>query len=172
MNAIFNTIFNRTIPYNTNKHNYWALISFSFLSVILHLLPISESIHNMLYSANVFSLIGFTILIFIHPNAFYNYYGETIRDKAYQIGITRVIPINQYTINVFVWLAHFIPVFVLRNTYTLGNPMGLFLVYLLLFFPFLHKIYPFTIIELGIVFVISVILLLLWAKTNIRSVFI
>jgi hypothetical protein len=154
------SIFNRAIPYNTNKDNYWALVSFSFLSLALNIFPVSESIHNMLYSGMVISLIGFSIMVLIYPNAFYHHYGETIMDKTRKIGLTRVVPVNQYTINITAWLAHFIPVYVLRNKYTLGNPIGWILLYLFVAFPFLHKIYPFTIIELVVIGLTSVGILL------------
>jgi hypothetical protein len=145
------SIFNRAIPYNTNKYNYWGVISFSFLSVALTVFPVSKSIRNMLYSGMVISLIGFSIMILIYPDSFYNHYSETIMDKARKIGLTRVVPVNQYTMNITAWLAHFIPVVVLRNKYTVVNPVKWILLYFLVFFPFLHKIYPFTITELVII---------------------
>jgi|LauGreSuBDMM15SN_2_FD.fasta_scaffold25865_2 hypothetical protein len=150
------SVFNRTIPYNTNKHNYWTLMSFSFLSVALNVFPVSESIHNMLYSGMVISLIGFSIMILIYPNSFYNHSGETIMYKARKIGLTKVVPVNKYTITITAWLAHFIPVLVLCNKYTLVNPFRWILLYVLVSFPFLHKIYPFTITELVIICIFTV----------------
>lgn len=141
------------VPYNTDSHYYWALISFSILSIILHFVPSNKQIHNALYSANVLSLIGFTFIISIVPDGLYNRYFETIKRVVHFIGLSRVFDIlftytsrahipNAYVFNIISWCAHMVPVIVYRNTYTLGNPLLWIITYLILFGPYFTKIYP------------------------------
>ena len=138
--------------YNRNKHNYWFLLSFSLLSILLHFVCISRDLHNILYSANVFSLIGYTIIALFYPYRLYNYYGETFRNIIEQIGLSRVIVVNVYWLHIFMWVFHAIPVWVLRNTYSLGNPISWILLYFILAGPFLGKIYNLTFREIAGVF--------------------
>jgi hypothetical protein len=150
---------------NRNKHNYWFLVSFSLLSFVLHLLPLSTKFHNILYSANVFSLIGFTIIITFYPYRLYNYYGETFRNIISIIGLSRVIEFNIYWLYVGAWIVHFIPVYVLRNKYSMGNPISWILLYFVFAGPFLGKIYNLTFYELSGVFVITIGLLMAFVRT-------
>jgi hypothetical protein len=139
--------------YNRDKHNYWFLVSFSLLSIVLHILPISRDIHNILYSANVFSLIGFTIIIAFYPYRLYNYYSETFRNIITQIGLSRVVELNVYLLLIIAWIVHVIPVYVLRNKYSFGNPISWILLYFVFAGPFLGKIYNLTFHEITGVFI-------------------
>jgi len=145
---------------NKDKYNYWFLVSFSLLSIILHLLPVSRDIHNILYSANVFSLIGFSVIIALYPYRLYNYYGETFRNIIAEIGLSRVIDFNVYLLYVGAWIVHAIPVYAFRNKYSMSNPINWILLYFVLFGPFLGKIYNLTFYELSGVFVITIGLLM------------
>lgn len=141
-----------TTKYNRNKHNYWFLLSFSLLSILLHFVCISRDVHNILYSANVFSLIGYTIIALLYPYRLYNYYGETFRNIIQHLGLSRVIQLNVYWLHIFAWIIHAIPVWVLRNTYSMGNPISWILLYFILMGPFLGKIYNLSTRELAGVF--------------------
>ncbi len=156
---------------NKNKYNYWFLFSFSLLSILFHLLPLSRDIHNILYSANVFSLIGFSIIATVYPYRLYNYYGETFRNIISIFGVSRVIdfitfedkssPVintNVYILLMVGFMIHAIPVYVLRNKYSLGNPTSWILLYFVFAAPFLGKIYNLTFAELSGVFVITTML--------------
>jgi hypothetical protein len=145
---------------NKDKYNYWFLVSFSLLSILVHLLPLSTKLHNTLYSANVFSLIGFTIIVTLYPYRLYNYYGETLRNIISIIGLSRVIEFNIYWLYVGAWIVHFIPVYVFRNKYSLGNPISWILLYFVFAGPFLGKIYNLTFAELLGVFIITIGLLM------------
>jgi len=113
-----------------NKYNFKFLLTFSTLSVLLHFLPISRYYHNILFSANVFSLIGFSIIIMLFPLRLFIRYGETFRNIINQIGLDRIIPANIYSLNIIAWLLHAIPVYVLwKYNYSLGNPIGWILLY-------------------------------------------
>jgi hypothetical protein len=182
-----NSIHTYPIPRNPNKYNYWGFVSFSALSLFLHALPVSRNIHNMLYSSNVFSLIGFTLIILFYPTTMNNHYGETIQHHLNMIGrnifsirnafgvspdnmpITarmnrsEIVPcswVNMYTVNMIGWIAHFIPVYWLSKIYTFGNPTAPFVIYLVLFGHVLQKIYPIPYIELVLIFFASVFILL------------
>jgi hypothetical protein len=135
--------------YNRSKYNFWFLSSFSVLSVLLHFLPISRYYHNILFSANVFSLIGFTIIAFFFSRRLYLRYGETFRNIIQLSGLYRVINVNQYSLLTIAWFFHAIPVFVLmRYNYSLGNPIGWMLIYLVFAFQYLEKIYNMSLMEL------------------------
>jgi len=171
--------FRKPKPYNTDPHYYWFLISFSLLSILLHIVPFSIDvllskftkgsivgkvntlhIHNALYSANVLSLIGFTIIVALVPTGFYNMYAETFKHIAQTIGFSRVFVnkwINVYLINTVAWLIHFIPVYTLRNVYTLGNPFWWIIIYLCVFGIYLPKIYPLPLIILA-PFIVAVLI--------------
>jgi hypothetical protein len=157
---------------NKNKHNYWFLVSFSLLSIVLHLLPLSTRLHNILYSANVFSLIGFTIIITFYPYRLYNYFGETFRNIIYMIGLSRVIEFNIYWLYLGAWIVHFIPVYIFRNKYSFGNPISWILLYFVFAGPFLGKIYNLTFYELSGVFLSTSILLMTFLHIYRESFFI
>ena len=155
---------------NKNKHNYWFLVSFSLLSIVFHLLPLSRDIHNILYSANVFSLIGFTVIITLYPYRLYNYYGETFRNIISIIGLSRVIDFNMYWLYFVAWILHAIPVYVLRNKYSLGNPISWIFLYFVFAGPFLGKIYNLTFYELSGVFFGSVVLFIAFSYSFQESI--
>jgi hypothetical protein len=146
----------RKLQYNQNKHNYWFLISFSFLSIVFHLVPVSRDIHNILYSSNVFALIGYTAIVVFYPTRFYNYYAETFRHIIERVGLSNLIVLNIYTLHMYAWLFHAIPVWVFRNTYSLVNPSQWFLIYLILAGPFLGKIYNLAFSELALVCIVAI----------------
>ena len=143
--------------YNKDQHNYWFLVSFSLLSIVFHLFPISRELHDILYSANVFSLIGFTVIAVLYPYRLYNYYGETFRNVIAKIGLARVVPFNVYILLTFAWIVHVLPVYLFRNTYSLGNPVSWILLYFVFAGPFLGKIYNLTFHEIAGVFIIAAI---------------
>ena len=158
--------------HNKDKHNYWFLVSFSLLSIVFHLFPISRELHDILYSANVFSLIGFTVIAVFYPYRLYNYYGETFRNVIAKIGLcysrrnddrsfvgelSRVVPFNVYILLTIAWIVHVLPVYLFRNTYSLGNPVSWILLYFLFAGPFLGKIYNLTFHEIAGVFIITAI---------------
>jgi hypothetical protein len=172
---------------NKDKHNYWFLVSFSLLSILFHLFPISRELHDILYSANVFSLIGFTVIAVFYPYRLYNYYGETFRNIIAKIGLcysrrnddrsfvgelcyshrnddrsfvgelARVVPFNVYILLTIAWIVHVLPVYLFRNTYSLGNPVSWILLYFVFAGPFLGKIYNLTFHEIAGVFIITAI---------------
>ena len=157
---------------NKNKHNYWFLVSFSLLSIVLHFLPLSTSVHNILYSANVFSLIGFTIIITFYPYRLYNYFGETFHNIIYMIGFSRVIDFNIFWLYVCAWIVHFIPVYIFRNKYSFGNPISWILLYFVFAGPFLGKIYNLTFYELSNVFLSTSVLFVAFLHIYRESFFI
>ena len=141
-----------------NKYNFKFLLAFSSLSVLLHFLPISRYYHNILFSANVFSLIGFSIIIMLFPSRLFRIYGETFRNIINQIGLGRLISANIYSFNIIAWLLHAIPVYVLWTyNYSLGNPIGWILLYAIFASQYLgehmiiEQVYNLTIMELGLV---------------------
>jgi hypothetical protein len=135
--------------HDRNKHNYWFLASFSFVSTVILLLPISRELHNTFYSANVFALIGFTIIMFLYPSRLYNLYGETIRHIIDQLGLSRMIQLNMYSFNAGSWIIHVIPVWAFRNSYSLGELTIWLLAYFVLAGPFLERIYNLTFLEIA-----------------------
>ena len=154
------------IHLNKDKYNYWFIISFSLLSILFHLLPISREYHNTLYSANVLALAGFTIITVLFPVRFYAYYIETFRHFIYQIGLSRVIHLNIVMFYLVAWMIHAIPVWALRNTYTLANPIPWIVLYLLFAGPFLGKIYNLSFGEIGTVVVYATTLVVVWYYVN------
>ena len=153
------------IPYNPDKHYYWFLVSFSILSIFLHLIPSNKRIHNMLYSSNVVSLIGFTIMLWLSPDGFYNTYVETFKQFGVNIGFSRVFmneQLDMFVFNVVAWIFHVIPIIAFRNTYTLENPILWMSIYLILFGVYLLKIYPYAIsttVMIGMVGLVMVLFL-------------
>lgn len=156
--------------YNQNKYNVWFLVSFSLLSILFHLFPISRELHNTLYSANVFSLIGFTIIATFYPYRLYNYYGETFRNVFDQIGLSRVVHFNIYLLLFVAFIIHVIPVYVFRNKYSLGNPIYWLLLYFVFAGPFLGKIYNLTFFELTGVFLSTVVLFIAFSYSFRESI--
>jgi hypothetical protein len=127
-----------------NPHNYWFLVSFSLLSILFHFIPSNREFHNMLYSANILSLVGFTSMIWLYPDALYDAYLETHLEMARYVGISRVSIMkwmNRTIFNTIVWAIHLIPVILLANVYSIGNPLLLVLCYLIVFGAYLEKIY-------------------------------
>lgn len=140
--------FESIVPYNHNKHNYWFLLTFSILSIFLHFVPSNPEFHNMMYSANVVSLIGFTIFIWLSPYGFYNTYVETFKHIAMNLGISRVFTdkwLDIVVFNIGALVIHIVPVVVFSQTYTLGNPILWMSIYLILFGVYLPNIYPHSI---------------------------
>jgi len=117
------------------KYNLLFLASFSTLSTLLHLLPISQYYHNILFSANIFSLIGATMITIFFPTRLFMKYGKTFSNIIQQLGLSNYIDANVYTLNTVAWILHVIPVAVLYYyKFTLGNPIGWMLLYLVFIF--------------------------------------
>ena len=141
------------LEYNHYKYNYWFLISFSFLSIWFHSLPVSKQIHDVLYSSNVFALIGYTVIMVCFPTRFYTYYGETFHHMLNTLGLSKIVPLNVYTLHLYAWIGHAIPVWILRNKYSMANPIWWFIVYFVFAGAFLGKIYNLDLYEMVFVFV-------------------
>lgn len=148
-----------------NERNYWFLASFSFASTVIQLLPISRELHNTFYSANVFALIGFTIIMFLYPSRLYNFYGETIRHIIDQLGLSRMIQLNMHSFYAISWIIHVIPVWAFRNSYSLGKLTIWLLAYFVLAGPFLERIYNLTFLEIaGVALATSVVFVVTTSK--------
>ena len=119
--------------YSSYMGNYLRILaSFSTLSTLLHVLPLSRYYRNKLFSANIFSLVGFSMIIFFFPSRLFMKYGETFRNILQQLGLYEYIDANVYTLNTIAWILHAIPVAVLfYYKYSPGNPIGWMLLYLI-----------------------------------------
>jgi hypothetical protein len=153
------------IPYSRNAYNYWFLASFSNLSIWLNLLPIHPLYNGALLSANVFSLIGFTVITALYPTLFYNHYGETFKRLLKYLGVERAI--TPLTVGIVGWLYHAIPVWIFSRKYTPSNPEGWMFVYMALFGPYLRNIYPLPIGVLLGVGVVSYMAMYAWVVSRI-----
>ena len=165
-----NRKFESIVPYNHNKRNYWFLLTFSLLSIFLHFVPSNPEFHNMLYSANVVSLIGFTIMLWISPYGFYNTYVETFKHIAMNLGISRVFTDKWLDVVVFnsvAWFIHIVPVVAFSQTYTLGNPVFLMATYLILFGAYLPKIYPYTISTTVMIGIVGLVLVYFFKNSGV-----
>ena len=157
-----------TIPYSRNAYNYWFLASFSNLSIWLNILPIHPLYNGALLSANVFSLIGFTLITVLYPTIFYNHYGETFKRLLKFTGISGVErAITPLTVDIVGWLYHAIPVWIFSRKYTPTNPEGWMLVYLAMVGPFLKNVYPLSIRELLGVGLVSYLAMYVWVVSRI-----
>jgi hypothetical protein len=141
--------------YNRDKHNYRFLFTFSFVSILLQLLPVSRELHNVFYSANVFSLMGYTIIMLAYPSRLYNHYGETIRNIVEQVGLSEIVDLNIYWVNLLGLVIHVIPVWIFRNAYSLGNLTILMFVYFVIAGPYLEIIYNLAFHEIAVVFLLT-----------------
>jgi len=156
------------IPYNRNAHNYWFLVSFSNLSIWLNILPIHPLVNGALLSANVFSLVGFTIVTVCFPTMFYNHYGETFKRLVGYTGIPGVDhAITPATVGIVGWVYHAIPVWIFSRMYTPTNPEGWMAIYLLVFALFLHTIYPLNVGDLLGVGLVSYVCMYGWMVSRI-----
>ena len=136
------------IAYNYDSRYYWFLVSFSLLSVLLHVLPVSENIHNGLFTANYISLVGASLMMLYSPESFYNTYRETFAHIFRLFGTPeKIIDIFRsiWIFNAAMWLAHLLPVWWFNRFYRMGNPAGWVIIYLAFFGPYLMAIYPFDI---------------------------
>jgi hypothetical protein len=120
---------------NSMEYNFWFLVSFSFLSIVLHFFPVPRVVHNVLYSCNMIALVGITVINLIVPSGMYDLYNPTFESI---FGIHLSISIW----NVLLWIMHFLPVYLFRKTHQFGNPLYGIILYLLIFGPYLHIIYP------------------------------
>lgn len=133
-------------PYNRNAHNYWFLLSLSNLSIAGNLIPIHPLINGALLSANVFALIWFSLITAVSPMTFYNSYAETFKHILRAVGLDRAL--TPATMGLVGWLYHAIPVWVFSRRYTPTHPEWWFVVYLLVFGPVIHNIYPMSNVKL------------------------
>ena len=158
------------IPYNRNAYNYWFLVSFSNLSILLNILPIHPLINGALLSANVFSLVGFTLITVVYPTLLYNKYGETFKRLLKFTGISGVErAITPMTVGIIGWVYHAIPAWIFSRMYTPTNPEGWMLVYLALFGPSLKNIYPLSIVEMVGVGAASYLSMYVWMVSRVGN---
>jgi hypothetical protein len=117
------------------EYNFWFLVSFSVLSIILHIFPFPRVVHNALYTCNMIALIGFTAIILISPSGMYDLYNPTF-ESIFGVHFSTSVW------NIIAWIMHLLPVYLLRKIYQFGNPLYCIVLYLLVFGPYLHIIYP------------------------------
>jgi len=118
------------------------LWTISFLSFFLNLVRVSPEYNNSLYSVNWISLVGFLLMVALNPHGFYELYGPTFQ----YIGNVLIPGLGNIVIEPVFYLGaivfHLAPVFLFRNTYSLGHAMWPMLAYLVVFGPYLERIYP------------------------------
>ena len=130
------------------QNNYWFIATFSIVVVILSTLQLPfPEINAAIYASTVFALIGFTIIMLRKPSGFYHMYGDTVKQLITLFGLPSTL-INLYVFNFIATVIHLAPVYFYRNTYSLGNPLPIMVIWLLFAFPALHKMYPFREVEL------------------------
>jgi len=137
------------VPYNQNNEYYWFLGSLSFLSFVAVFLvgqfSIHYSVHDALYSSAVISLAGFLVILAMEPRGFYNMYIETAIRLVERMGLGNMLPyIHLTSFNAAALVFHVIPVVAFYGVYSMGNPLLWMTIYLVLFGPYLEKIYPIT----------------------------
>ena len=141
------------------QNNYWFIVTFSVLSIIFSFVPLPYNWNDISYSASICALIGFCIITLRHPYGLYRMYGSTIQNL-----ISMVIPglgkalINFYTLTAGATIMHILPVYLLRNVRNLGNPIPFFLLWFVIFFPFIEKMYPCSTIEIILIGIMSYML--------------
>ena len=122
------------------------LYTFSFISQILLMVVSKNSkIYNSLYLANILSLIGFCIMLYLYPLFFYNKYNWIIKT-------------NIFTFNFICFLMHIIPLILFKHKQninkkniilTITYTIILLIIYLILFKKYLqNNLYPLNILEL------------------------
>ena len=118
------------------------LLTISFLSVVLNLVRVSPDYNNSLYSVNWISLVGFLTMIALNPHGFFELYGPTFQYIGNRLipGLGNIVREPVFYLGAIVF--HLAPVFLLRNTYSLGQAMWPMLAYLVVFGPYLERIYP------------------------------
>lgn len=137
----------------SKPHNYWFLLTFSLLSCIFCILHLPfPTFNTAIYSSAVCSLIGFIIIMILNPAGFYNLYSDTIKHILNVFGIPTWF-LNVYTFSISAFLLHLAPVYFYRNTYPLGNPLPIMVIWLIIFFPVMRHMYPFdelTMVGIGV----------------------
>ena len=137
----------------SKPHNYWFLLTFSLLSCIFCILHLPFPTFNAaIYSSAVCSLIGFIIIMILSPAGFYNLHSDTIKHILNVFGIPTWF-LNVYTFSISAFLLHLAPVYFYRNTYPLGNPLPIMVIWLIIFFPVMRHMYPFdelTMVGIGV----------------------
>jgi hypothetical protein len=127
--------------YNGDTQYYWFLVSFSLLSIVLQCFPVSYRVHCGLFTANILSLIGVSIMLLYSHDAFYNMYAATFQS------IVRIDALHQiWFVNLVAWLVHALPVLWWSRIYKPGFldiTTKWIVLYLALFGPYLTHIYPF-----------------------------
>ena len=139
--------------------NYGFLGTISFLSVVLNLVPISREYNNALYSVNWICFIGFVIMVLLNPHGFFELYGSTFQ----HIGNTLIRGLGDIVSEPVFYLGailfHAAPILAFRNTYSLGQAMWPMLAYLVVFGPYLERIYPlesWKVVGIGIAGIVGV----------------
>jgi hypothetical protein len=134
--------------YMSSQKNYWFLLTFSLIVCVLCTLQLPFPQFNAaIYSSTICALIGFTLIVILKPTGLYDLYSNTINRQLSVFGIpSRVM--NPYTFNITAFLLHLAPVYFYKDIYPLGNPLPIMIIWLLLFFPVMRYMYPFTELEI------------------------
>jgi len=167
------------VKHNRDKQYYWFLASFSVLSFVALFLvsqfSIHYSVHDALYSSVVISLIGCIVIMAMEPRGFYNMYIETAIRIVERIGLRTILPyINLTSFNIAALLFHVIPVVAFYGVYYLGDPLIWMILYLVLFGPYLDKIYPIRqmqFIGLGLILILGLYVYRLLSRVSNRESF-
>jgi len=118
------------------------LTTLSFLSFALNIFRISPDYNNALFSVNWICLVGFLVMVLLNPHGFFERYVSTFQFMANRIvnGLGNMITEPVFYLGAFAF--HVAPILAFRNTYSLGPAMWPMLLYLIVFGPYLERIYP------------------------------
>ena len=145
--------------------NLGFLYTFSFLAAVSNWLPIRGKLQSAVYAASILSLIGFSIIVALKPKWIFQKYGATFQEVVYTllrpfVNVSREkvnVYANIYTIHLIGFGFHILPVYVFRKRWTrhLESPIPLLVIYAILFFPWIERIYPLPISKLIVVALLS-----------------
>lgn len=116
------------------------LLNFSFIVFIANLFIFNRTINTTLYFANIMSFFGFSAMIWLHPEFFFNKYKDLFLGN-----------INKYGMNVIGLALHLIPIFLFKDRQTIAELLdiniiiysaGLVLLYYIIFKNQLLEYYP------------------------------
>lgn len=118
----------------------WTISFLSFFLIWIQGPP--REYHNTLYSVCWISLVGFLLMVALNPHGFYELYGPTFQYIGNVLipGLGNIVTEPVFYLGAITF--HVIPVAVFRNTYSLGQAMWPMLAYLVVFGPYLERIYP------------------------------
>jgi hypothetical protein len=101
-------------------------------------------------------------MVILKPIGLYDMYSNAINRQLSVFGIPSLV-MNPYTFNITAFLLHLAPVYFYKDIYPLGNPLPIMIIWLLLFFPVMRYMYPFTELEMVGIGLATYILFLLGA---------